>query len=61
MTPSRFENRQKFYKKLVQNSPVNKYGSDYFLLVPAMPLLRVVAPVESSQRRRGLSQDEDRA
>src|SRR5438105_4479806 len=29
MSPSRFENRDKFYKKLVQNSPINKYGSDY--------------------------------
>ncbi|HEU4754178.1 MAG TPA: DUF1501 domain-containing protein, partial [Armatimonadota bacterium] len=29
MSPSRFENREKFYRKLVQNSPVNRYGSDY--------------------------------
>jgi hypothetical protein len=29
MSPSRFESREKFYKKLVENSPVNRYGSDY--------------------------------
>jgi hypothetical protein len=29
MSPSRFENREKFYKKLVANSPINKYSSDY--------------------------------
>jgi len=29
MNPSRFENREKFYKKLVRDSPINKYGSDY--------------------------------
>jgi hypothetical protein len=29
MSPSRFENRERFYKKLVQNSPINRYGSDY--------------------------------
>lgn len=29
MSPSRFENREKFYKKLLENSPVNRYGSDY--------------------------------
>ncbi len=29
MSPSRFESRQKFYKSLVKNSPINKYGSDY--------------------------------
>src|SRR5204863_1069760 len=29
MSPSRFENREKLYKKLVENSPVNRYGSDY--------------------------------
>ncbi len=29
MTPSRFENRAKFYKKLVANSPISRYGSDY--------------------------------
>jgi len=29
MSPGRFENREKFYKKLVENSPINKYGSDY--------------------------------
>src|SRR5438552_8963727 len=28
MSPSRFANRQKFYKKLVANSPINRYGSD---------------------------------
>src|SRR5579884_411536 len=29
MSPSRFENREKFYKRLVENSPINRYGSDY--------------------------------
>ncbi len=29
MSPSRFENRERFYKKLVAESPVNRYGSDY--------------------------------
>jgi hypothetical protein len=29
MSPSRFESRERFYKKLVANSPVNRYGSDY--------------------------------
>jgi hypothetical protein len=29
MSPSRFENRNKFYKKMVENSPINQYGSDY--------------------------------
>ncbi|MCC2669390.1 MAG: hypothetical protein K0Q72_1861 [Armatimonadetes bacterium] len=29
MSPSRFESREKFYRKLVKDSPVNKYGSDY--------------------------------
>ncbi len=29
MSPSRFENRDKFYKKLMANSPVANYGSDY--------------------------------
>jgi hypothetical protein len=29
MSPSRFENREKFYKRMVENSPVNRYGSDY--------------------------------
>ncbi len=29
MSPSRFENRTSFYKKLVANSPINRYGSDY--------------------------------
>jgi hypothetical protein len=29
MSPSRFENREQFYKKLVADSPVNRYGSDY--------------------------------
>jgi hypothetical protein len=29
MSPSRFENREKFYKQMVANSPVNRYGSDY--------------------------------
>jgi hypothetical protein len=29
MSPSRFENRRKFYRKLVENSPINQYGSDY--------------------------------
>jgi Protein of unknown function (DUF1501) len=29
MSPSRFENRRKFYRKLVENSPINQYSSDY--------------------------------
>jgi len=29
MSPSRFENRAKFYKKLLQGSPVVRHGSDY--------------------------------
>jgi len=29
MSPSRFESRRKFYRKLVENSPINTYGSDY--------------------------------
>ena len=29
MSPSRFENRNKFYKKLVEQSPVAQYGSDF--------------------------------
>ncbi len=29
MTPSRFENRTKFYKQLVADSPINQDGSDY--------------------------------
>jgi hypothetical protein len=29
MTPSRFENRDKFYRKLLAESPVMKHGSDY--------------------------------
>ena len=29
MSPSRFENREKFYKKLLADSPINRYGSDY--------------------------------
>ncbi|MDB6123156.1 MAG: hypothetical protein JWQ71_2149 [Pedosphaera sp.] len=29
MSPSRFENRNKFYKKLVEKSPIGQYGSDY--------------------------------
>ncbi len=29
MTPSRFENREKFYKRMVENSPINRFGSDY--------------------------------
>jgi Protein of unknown function (DUF1501) len=29
MSPSRFENRRRFYRKLVENSPINQYGSDY--------------------------------
>jgi len=29
MSPSRFENRERFYKKLVADSPINRYGSDY--------------------------------
>ncbi|MGZ5543614.1 MAG: DUF1501 domain-containing protein, partial [Limisphaerales bacterium] len=29
MSPSRFENRDKFYKKLVEKSPIAQLGSDY--------------------------------
>src|SRR5262245_31759022 len=29
MSPTRFENRQKFYKKLLATSPVMRHGSDY--------------------------------
>ena len=29
MSPSRFENRQKFYRKLLAQSPVGEFGSDY--------------------------------
>jgi hypothetical protein len=29
MSPSRFENRERFLKKLVSGSPINRYGSDY--------------------------------
>lgn len=29
MTPARFENREKFYKKLVAQSPLGRFGSDY--------------------------------
>jgi uncharacterized protein (DUF1501 family) len=29
MSPSRFENRDKFYKKLVETSPITQHGSDY--------------------------------
>ena len=29
MSPTRFENREKFYKKLVAESPVTQHGSDY--------------------------------
>jgi hypothetical protein len=29
MTPGRFENRDKFYKKLLGASPIHEYGSDY--------------------------------
>jgi len=29
MTPSRFENRDKFYRKLVENSPVMQHGSSF--------------------------------
>jgi hypothetical protein len=29
MSPSRFESREKFYRKLVKDSPINRYGSDY--------------------------------
>lgn len=29
MSPSRFENRQRFFKKMLANSPVGRYGSDY--------------------------------
>src|SRR5579872_3750365 len=29
MSPSRFENRDKFYRKLVERSPIGQYGSDY--------------------------------
>lgn len=29
MSPSRFQNREKFYKELVAQSPIGEYGSDY--------------------------------
>jgi hypothetical protein len=29
MSPSRFEKREQFYKRLVSESPINRYGSDY--------------------------------
>jgi len=29
MSPDRFENRDKFYRKLVEKSPIGQYGSDY--------------------------------
>jgi hypothetical protein len=29
MSPSRFETRQKFLKRMIENSPINRYGSDY--------------------------------
>src|SRR3954463_1712097 len=29
MSPSRFENRNKFYKELLQKSPIGTFGSDY--------------------------------
>ena len=29
MSPSRFESRESFYKKLVAASPINRYGNDY--------------------------------
>jgi hypothetical protein len=29
MSPSRFENREKFYKALVAQTPIGQYGSDY--------------------------------
>lgn len=29
MSPSRFENRDKFYRQLVEKSPIGQYGSDY--------------------------------
>src|SRR5688572_10812881 len=29
MSPSRFENRQQFLKRLVAESPINRYGSDH--------------------------------
>src|SRR5215475_9541868 len=29
MSPERFENRDKFYRELVQKSPIGEYGSDY--------------------------------
>src|SRR5437016_1585036 len=29
MSPSRFENREKFFRKMVADSPINHYGSDY--------------------------------
>lgn len=29
MTPGRFENRNRFYKKLLEASPINEYGSSY--------------------------------
>src|SRR5436305_1478113 len=29
MTPSRFENRDKYYRKLLAASPIGEFGSDY--------------------------------
>lgn len=29
MSPSRFENRDKFYRKLLEKSPINEHGSDF--------------------------------
>src|SRR5207253_7325276 len=29
MSPSRFENRRAFYRRLIENSPVHRYGSEY--------------------------------
>src|SRR5678815_1522886 len=29
MSPGRFENRDKLYKRLVESSPINEHGSDY--------------------------------
>ncbi len=29
MSPARFENRNRFFKKLVENSPITRYGSNY--------------------------------
>jgi hypothetical protein len=29
MTPARFQNRYKFYKRMVENSPVGQFGSEY--------------------------------